>query len=162
MEIVIISAALVAMLALLVTSVLVAKKPKKISNFSYKTKAVMTPVERKLYYSIQETLKDEKVIVLAQVNMSSFLDHRGKGARNYISQKSVDFLICDRRAFPIVAIELQDKTHNSEDRKKSDEVKAAVLKNAQIPLVLFDTRSMPTVAVIKRTIEPYIMSTRNK
>lgn len=154
---------IVAILALIIAIAFawIEKKLKKNKRLYYKNKFVMTPAERKLYYTMQEALKDEKAIVLAQVNMNSFLEHRGRGARNQISQKSVDFLICNREAYPLVAIELQDKTHDKKDRKKSDEVKSEVLKTAHVPLVLFDARSMPTVATIKNTLEPFITSTRN-
>lgn len=155
---------IVAILALIIAIAFawIEKKLKKNKTVTYESKATMTPAERKLYYTMQEALKDEKAIVLAQVNMSSFLKHRGKGARNYISQKSVDFLICNREASPLVAIELQDKTHDEEDRKKSDKVKAEALKIAHVPLVLFSAKSMPTVAIIKKTLEPYMTNTRSK
>lgn len=156
---------IVAILALIIAIAFawIEKKLKKNKPVTYGSKATMTPVERKLYYSIREALKDEKIIVLAQVNMTSFLkwERRDQRAFNQICRKSVDFLVCDRDASPLAAIELQDKTHEQKNRKRSDEVKAEVLKTAHVPLVLFDARSMPTVATIKNTLEPFITSTRN-
>lgn len=143
---------------------LIAKNTGKLGSFNYRSKAPMTAVERKLYYTIREALKHENVIILAQVNMTGFIqcDRKNWKAFNRICRKSIDFLICDREAAPLVAIELQDKTHDKPDRKKSDQTKAEVLETAHMPLVLFWTTSFPDVATVRKTLEPFISRTRTK
>ena len=141
----------------------ISKNTQNFEFFTYKRKAAMTQVERKLYYTICNALKNDKVIILAQVNMTGFLTWDGDNHRafNHICRKSVDFLICDKEANPLVAIELQDKTHERIDRKLSDKTKAEALKIAKIPLVLFYTRTLPSVATVKKELEPFIAETKN-
>lgn len=146
---------------ILVGLVLAVMKKNKKGDLSYRAKNVMTEAERKLYYTLKAAVEDAAT-VLAQVNMSSFLNAKGQGytAFNKISKKSVDFLVCDKNGLPILAIELQDRSHEKEDRKKNDEEKAYALKIAKIPLVEFEARKLPDVATAKEAIRPFMENTR--
>jgi hypothetical protein len=51
-----------------------------------------------------------------------------------ISQKHVDFLICDKNLKPIMAIELDDSSHEQEKARKNDEFKDSLYKHMNFPL----------------------------
>ncbi len=51
-----------------------------------------------------------------------------------ISQKHVDFLICDKNLVPIMAIELDDKSHESEKARKNDYFKDTLYQHLNFPL----------------------------
>ena len=140
----------------------VAKKSSRNTNktenaLNYRKKEVMTETERKLYYSICATI-DEKWIVLAQVNMSSFLNAGSfyGPAFKKISQKSIDYLICDKSGNPAAAIELQDSTHNNPERQKKDADKAYALATAGMPLIEFHARKLPTVDELRLQLKTFV------
>ena len=54
----------------------------------------------------------------------------------HVNQKSVDFVICDKADIkPLLAIELDDRTHELENRKKRDEEVERILSGAGFPLL---------------------------
>lgn len=59
-----------------------------------------------------------------------------------ISQKHLDFVLCDPRTLRIVlAIELDDRSHDAENRKKRDRFVDEVLEGAGVRLVRFLARA---------------------
>ena len=139
------------------------EKSGALDSLTYRRRrTVMTPVERKLYSTLKKALENENVIVLAQVNMTGILEWDGYNRKKLqrIGNMSVDFLICDLETRPLVAIELQDRTHERWNRKLCDKTKADALGTAYMPLVLFYTRTFPSVATVKNRLEPYIEHTR--
>ncbi|MDR2924446.1 MAG: DUF2726 domain-containing protein [Azoarcus sp.] len=86
--------------------------------------------------------------------MSAFLGIRTNGkarqaALNKILMKSVDFLICNKDFSVVSAIELQDKTHDRPDRRRSDKFKRNALKSAEIRLIEYHAANLPTVEEIR-------------
>ena len=95
-------------------------------KYSYFRKAnFMTEREKVFFWKLRSVCGDN-LVVFSQVRVSSLLNHKVRGqnfraALSRINQKSVDFLLCDARDLrPLLAIELDDKTHNLPDRKKRD------------------------------------------
>ena len=115
----------------------------------------LSRVEQILYYRLVQTLPDQ--IVLAQVSLSRFLRVR-KGStwmewHNRISQKSIDFLVCERDFSIVAAIELDDKSHDSATRTKEDATKARALASAGVALVRWRVTALPDVATIRSVID---------
>lgn len=81
--------------------------------------------------------------IYPQVHLSAIVEHKVKGqnwkaAFSHINGKSVDFVICDKVNFrPLVAIELDDRTHEQRSRQVRDREVERVLKEAKLPLVRF-------------------------
>ncbi len=115
----------------------------------------LSRVEQVLYYRLAQTLPDH--VVLAQVPLSQFLRVR-KGStwrewHNRISQKSIDFLICDRDFTVVAGIELDDASHDSAIRSKADVTKGRALAAARVPLVRWRTTALPDAATIRSVID---------
>lgn len=124
-------------------------------DIPYFTKTVLTEAEQVLYHRLVEALPD--LIVMAQVPLSGLLgirkNKRWQAQFNAISRKSVDFAVC-RKDFSIVAvIELDDATHEREDRKKSDEVKSAAFKKVGIEVLRLKPGNLPATDSIKAAFE---------
>lgn len=124
-------------------------------TYPYVTKGVMTEPEQVLYYRLIEALPEH--VVLAQVQMSSFLKIRGrqthwKAVSSRIREKSADFLICDKTGNPVAMIELQDRTHERPERIKSDEFKRKAAEAARLKLVTFHVGQMPSVEEIRKAV----------
>ena len=109
-------------------------------NFSlyHKKDRVMNESEQALFINLQKTL-DARYIVLSKVRIEDFVEvtHRagGYGARGRIKSRHVDFLICDRATTkPLLAVELDGKSHEEEDRQKRDRFVDELYKTIGLPI----------------------------
>ena len=118
------------------------KVPAK-KEYSYTKKScAMTPSELSFYKTLHEAVNG--CVIIPQAHISMFLDHRVKGqnwkaAFSRINGKSVDFLICTNDMKPLIAIELDDSTHDQPDRKNRDEFVNSIIVSANMPLLRFKT-----------------------
>ena len=88
------------------------------------------------------SLFGDRYYIFPQVHLSSFIDHKvkngqyWKAALSHINQKSVDFVLCDKQwRRPLLAIELDDRTHNRPDRVERDVIVEQILSQANMPLL---------------------------
>ena len=57
-----------------------------------------------------------------------------------ISQKHIDFLICEKESLkPVLGIELDDRSHQREDRQKRDEFVNALYENIGLKMLRIPT-----------------------
>lgn len=116
---------------------------------------LMTRAENEFFDVITQVVGTD-YYVFPQVHLSEFLYHKVKGqswehALHYINQKSVDYLVCDKQRSPLLAIELDDWSHDSETRQRRDSNVSRILQEAGIPLLRFrDVRSMPNDEIASR------------
>ncbi len=124
----------------------------------YRKKPVLTETERSLYYTLAAAV-DGEFLLFSQVQLTGFMRPEGGRADyaglNQIHRKSVDFLLCDKNGNAVVAIELQDWTHNREDRKRADAVKARALMSAGVPLIEFHAEELPSVAQVNEKLSRF-------
>ena len=96
--------------------------------------------ELAFYQTLHEVVSG--CIIIPQAHLSIFLNHKVRGqnwsrAFSRINGKSVDFLICTNDMRPLLAIELDDITHNRPDRQQRDAFVNTVITSAHIPLLRF-------------------------
>ncbi len=148
------AALIVALFASLLVRAL-AKQRHEESAWPFAVQTPLSQVEQILYYRLVQTLPD--LVVLAQVPLARFLRVKlGQTWRewhNRISQKSIDFLICDRDFAIIAAIELDDRTHERPGRAKPDATKNRALAAAGIPLVRWRVTALPDAQTIRAAID---------
>ena len=114
------------------------------------TSPIKTPIKKEYVYikkselSFYKTLHEaiNGCVIIPQAHLSMFLDHEIKGqnwkaAFARINGKSVDFLICTNDMKPLIAIELDDNTHNQPDRKTRDDFVNSIIANTNMPLLRF-------------------------
>lgn len=132
-------------------------------------KRPLSQSEQVLYHRLIRALPEH--IVLAQVQVSRVLGVK-KGARfhewnNRINRLTFDFLVCSKDSTVIVAIELDDKTHELRDRVSTDEKKNKASADAGLRLIRWHVRSLPSEELIRQELlappgpvsqrtEPYI------
>jgi len=111
---------------------------------------LLSDPERVLYQRLVQALPDH--IILAQVQLLQALQfkrgQRSQALLNRISQLSVDFLILNPDTSIRAAIELDDRSHERADRKQADARKTHALQSAGVPLIRWNTRSLPDIAAI--------------
>lgn len=112
-----------------------------VSKYEFSRKQfVMTRAENEFYQALQQAL-GTSYMIYPQAHLDMFLDHKIKGqswaaALSVIQRKSVDFLICNRTYYnPLIAVELDDTSHNRPDRQARDAKIDAICKAADMPLV---------------------------
>lgn len=118
------------------------KVPAKKEYLYIKKSCAMTPNELSFYKTLHEAVNG--CVIIPQAHISMFLNHRIKGqnwkaAFSRINGKSIDFLICTNDMKPLIAIELDDSTHNQPDRKTRDEFVNSIIMSANMPLLRFKT-----------------------
>ncbi len=114
---------------------------KKKTIYKYKRKDfLITKTENEFFHILIEILNNQ-YHVFTQVHLDAILDHKIDGqnwkpAFRHINEKSVDFVICDKEYLrPLLAIELDDKSHEREDRIERDTNVESILKDAGMPLL---------------------------
>lgn len=120
----------------------------------FNVKRLLTQPEQVLYHRLVKSLPNH--VVLAQVQMSRVLGVK-RGFRfhewnNRINRMTYDFVICDKAATVIAAIELDDKSHESERRIESDAKKGKATADAGLRLIRWHVKSLPDELTIQREL----------
>ncbi len=128
----------------------------------YAKKPLSQP-EQVLYFRLVQALPD--YIVLAQVQLSRLLGvKKGKNYQawfNRINPMSADFVVCKKDSSIVAVIELDDATHQKEDRLAADAKKDKALSSAEIRVVRWQAKSIPDVASIQPAFMPNIAVNRD-
>ena len=105
---------------------------------------IMTEREQEFYKKLKLVCGDS-ILIFPQIHLSSLFFHNVKGqnfklAFRFINRLSVDFVLVDSRNFKtLLAIELDDSTHNEKDRVKRDLIVNDIFKKANFPLLRVDS-----------------------
>jgi hypothetical protein len=110
--------------------------------------AILSPAERS-FLGVLEPLLPEDVGYLVKVRLGDVFTTR-KGldasrrtrARNRINQKHVDFLLIRTSDLkPLAGVELDDRSHDAEDRQKRDAFVDGVFQSCRLPLLHVPARA---------------------
>lgn len=121
---------------------------------------LFTPTERK-FLKVLESISGNELKVFGKVRISDILTpsvnkfQKGSGWHwlfSQISQKHVDFVITDKELNLVCAVELNDPSHEREDRKKRDEFVLKAFNSANVPLVMINTQHQYLEEHIAETI----------
>lgn len=117
------------------------KKSKSISFPYRKQRTFFTRSEASFYQQLCREIRPGHV-VFPKVRLWDLIEITATGseaasARGRISQKHVDFVLCDEHYVPYLAIELDGKSHDRPTQQRSDVVKEAALHAAGLPLLRF-------------------------
>ena len=129
---------------------------------------IMTNTEVLFFDKLKKALPEYHIFV--QVQLSRLITGNSDEASersfwfNRICRQSVDYVIVDSDAqTTLVAIELDDWTHNNKARQKADDKKDKALASAGIPIVRFHAERMPSAAMLRhelmQVIETYSINT---
>lgn len=114
----------------------------KISTvYRYNRKYVIMTEREQEFYKKLKLVCGDSILIFPQIHLSSLFFHNVKGqnfklAFRFINRLSVDFVLVDSRNFKtLLAIELDDSTHNEKDRIKRDLIVNDIFKKAHFPLL---------------------------
>lgn len=138
-------------------------KSSQIYNYGRKD-YLMTKSEHNFFQILNEIFQ-EQYHIFPQMHLSSILDQRKVKGQNWnaafrhINGKSVDFVLCDKQyARPVVAIELDDWTHDRETRQTRDKEVERIFEAAKMPLVRFSNYEKLSSSEIKSKINETLSS----
>lgn len=128
----------------------------------YAKKPLSQP-EQVLYFRLIQALPEN--IILAQVQLSRLLGvKKGNNYQawsNRINRLSADFVVCNKDSSIVAAIELDDATHQREDRQAADAKKDKALASAGVRIVRWQAKSIPDIAAIQTTFTPNTAAKRD-
>jgi len=104
----------------------------------YKEKQFMTEYELEFYKKIKELESEYKII--PQINLATIIKKINKGYINELF-KNIDFAIFDKEYKKVLLlIEINDKTHDKNNRKDRDLKVKKICNDANIKLITFYTK----------------------
>ena len=124
---------------------------KSTGPWPFYVKKPLTQPEQVLYHRLVKALPDH--IVLAQVQVSRILGMK-KGSNfnewnNRINRLSYDFVVCGKDSTVLAAIELDDKSHESNRRSATDEKKNKATADAGLRLIRWHVKALPDESAIQ-------------
>jgi very-short-patch-repair endonuclease len=110
-------------------------------EYKYERKnCFLTPFEHE-FFEVLMVAAGDSYYVFPQLHLSTIVEHRVVGqnwdsAFYNVNQKSVDFVLCDKKTLsPMLAIELDDSTHERPDRVERDVEVEHILIGVGLPLL---------------------------
>lgn len=123
-----------------------ARKPTKIqeSSLPYVLDNLLTQTEYNFYLVLNKIVVKHNCVICPKVGLKDIAKITAQKDEymkwfSKISQKHMDFLICNEKLKPICVIELDDKSHNKESAKKNDEFKNLFFETIGLNLVRIKT-----------------------
>lgn len=105
----------------------------------YLRSTVLTNYEKKLYYVLAPFCSKHGFVLLSKIRIADFVqpvERRNYHWLNRITSKHVDFLICANGSFkPLLAIELDDYTHQYQNRQDRDYFVNSVYYSVGLPVL---------------------------
>lgn len=136
------------------------EKPVKGDDFPiwpFERMPIMTDSEVQFFKKLQLALPD--FLIFSQVQLSRIIepsDEAGNDRQfwfNRVCRQSVDFVLIDKDYQTVlIAIELDDWTHESQTRQKQDAKKDKALASAGIPIIRFHAEKMPSIEMIRTDV----------
>jgi len=110
-------------------------------KYLYKNKEFLMTKSEREFFEVLNSAVGGRYFIFPQVHLPTLFDHKIKGqdwraAFAHISQKSVDFVLCDKgKISPKLAIELDDRSHERSNRAERDEEVERIFEAANFPLL---------------------------
>lgn len=141
---------------------------KQFTGFKYKAHpTLLTACELNFYRQLEKALPGQFALT-TKVRMADIVQVDGIGDKRSrfkafakISQKHIDFVICNKNDFSIVCcIELNDKSHQARDRRNRDLFVRSCLGEAGVPLIEIPAKKYYPVKELKSQLADYLLYSR--
>jgi very-short-patch-repair endonuclease len=118
--------------------------------------SLLTNRETDFYRVLEYALKDQPYVIAIKPRIADFVNvtynqrNNQKEFRFYfnkISAKHVDFLLCDESFYPVLAIELDDSSHNRSNRKDRDDFVNYLYKTVDLKVLRIYQYSLESLKI---------------
>ncbi|MDX1969771.1 MAG: DUF2726 domain-containing protein [Planctomycetaceae bacterium] len=125
---------------------------------------LLTPAELN-FYRVLATVVGARAAICPKVRLVDLFaieqPSQNKGASNRISQKHVDFVLCDPSTFRFLCgVELDDTSHSRGRRKERDELVDGVFAAAGLPLFHIPAKSSYSPAELRGLLDSLLNGSR--
>ncbi len=110
------------------------------------------------FYGVLLRVMDDDMALFAMVRIADLVRVQ-KGTKKYrswlnrILSKHVDFVVCDRETLtPLMAIELDDRSHERPERQARDKLVNQVFESSGLPLVRFKVEKEYSLDAVRQRI----------
>ena len=133
-----------------------ASQPCPIANnsaaFLYSAKnSILTNTEIKFYNAIKQVLPND-YLIFPQTNLATFIERNDQSKYRNELFRNTDFLITNANYQPLIAIEINDQSHLTPERKSRDEKVKFICEEAGIPLIKLWTNYGVNIEYIQKKI----------
>jgi hypothetical protein len=108
-------------------------------EYKYQKRFLMSVNEKAFYNELSVICKKLGFLLFSKVRLIDLIEPVSKddrGAKQHVIQKHVDFVLCHSSTLmPVLVIELDDKSHDSERRQQKDADKDKALESAGLPIL---------------------------
>ena len=125
--------------------------------------SLLTQTESEFYRALREAV-GPMADIQCKVRLADLLiaPEGNRSAFNRVSQKHVDFVLCERGTLrPLVAVELDDPSHQRADRQARDRFVDSAYKSAGLPLVHIQTQKRYSAAELLTALNPMLVYVNN-
>ncbi len=139
----------VSILLIILTKLISVKNPNNSNKINiilpYKSKYLLTNTEYTFYKILKPIMDKHDCLICPKVGLKDIVNITDK--ENYmkwfskISQKHIDFLICNKDLKPLFALELDDNSHEKEKAKNNDDFKNNLFTKIGLPLKRIKTNN---------------------
>jgi len=114
--------------------------------------------ERSLYEILRRLTPEHTVFAKVRLAELVYIKESvpGQAYRSRIDRKQVDFVVCDKNLAPVVAIELDDASHQHAERHVRDQFVDEVLAAASLPVIHVPERAGYILDEIHQLLAPYL------
>ncbi len=131
--------------------------PVQIDNSAYEylyapRKRLLSKTEELFWDALQKAIPDS-YHVFPQINLASFIERTDNSRFRTELFRNIDFLITDTNYTPKIAVEINDQTHLTGDRRERDEKVQNILDEAGIPLIKLWTSYGVNADYIKKKVD---------
>jgi len=162
--------ALAAVIALLITYVLMRRRPSKsrartprnealdtVADWPPEAARVMTTSERKAYETVRRALPQQ--VVLSQVPLSRFLRvptrHSYSQWVSRVGCLNADLVVCDQGSHVLAVIDVRPAQQSARARQRHERM-SRVLRAAHINVLTWSEASLPTVSEVRTQMAPLL------
>lgn len=134
---------------------------RKAESFPYRLRDdLLSPAELSFYH-VLSSAAGSKAAICVKIGMADVLyvsrPHENAGYRNRIDRKHIDFLLCDPATMkPLLAVELDDASHQRRDRQARDAFVEKAFQAAGLPLLRIPVRRQYDPREVAAQVEPFL------
>ena len=135
-------------------------QPPRCDPLPYAKKKYFFSVAERSFYEVLRRLAPNYTL-FAKVRLADVVYvTKGSGAwrtyLNRIDRKHLDFVICDANLAPVLAVELDDSSHDDESRQERDAFVDQVLAASALPILHMSARRGYVPDELRQLLAPYI------
>ena len=125
----------------------------------YRGKEYLLTKAEVAFFNVLHPIVEKHMHLFAMVRLADLVyiargTEKRQSFQNRVNQKHVDFVLCQKGSLkPVLAIELDDSSHQRPDRQKRDRFLEDVLEQAELPLLRVPVRASYDVAELKRQMK---------